>query len=60
MKSTGSSQPHTCGTRGSLGFRTDGRFHRVLPEVAHGQVQAAVTELSAPRYAPALALAKRG
>jgi hypothetical protein len=35
----------------------DGRLHRVLPEAAHAQVQAAVTELSAPRYAPALALA---
>src|SRR5208337_3136918 len=35
----------------------DGRLHRVLPEAAHAQVQAAITELSVPRYAPALALA---
>ena len=35
----------------------DGRLHRVLPEAALAQVQAAITELSVPRYAPALALA---
>jgi hypothetical protein len=34
----------------------DGRLHRVLPEAAHLQVQAAITELSDPRYAPAGAL----
>jgi hypothetical protein len=34
----------------------DGCLHRVLPAVAQAQVGAAFVELSAPRYAPALAL----
>jgi len=35
---------------------TDGRLHRVLPLAAQTQVNAAFTELSVPRYAPALTL----
>jgi hypothetical protein len=35
---------------------TDGRLHRVLPAAVQVQTNAAFTELSAPRYAPALAL----
>lgn len=34
----------------------DGRLYRVLPTAAHAQIVAAFMELSAPRYAPALAL----
>jgi len=34
----------------------DGRLHRVLPVSAQSQVQAAITELSDPRFEPALAL----
>lgn len=34
----------------------DCRLHRVLPEAAQAQVQAAIAELSDPRYAPALAV----
>jgi hypothetical protein len=34
----------------------DGKLHRVLPSAAHVQVQAAITELSDPRFEPALAL----
>jgi hypothetical protein len=34
----------------------DGRLHRVLPAAVQVQINAAFTELSAPRYAPALAL----
>jgi hypothetical protein len=33
----------------------DGRLHRVLPAVAHGQVEAAFRELNQPRFAAALA-----
>jgi len=35
----------------------DGRLHRVMPEATGAQVQATITELSVPCYAPALALA---
>lgn len=34
----------------------DGRLHRVLPEGAQAQIEAAIAELGDPRYAPALAL----
>jgi len=34
----------------------DGRLHRVLPAAAQAQIEAAITELSDPAYAPALPL----
>jgi len=34
----------------------DGRLHRVLPQAAQAQVQAAITELSEPRFQAALTL----
>ncbi len=37
---------------------TDGELRRVLPSIAHTQVTAAIAELSAPRFAPALVLLK--
>jgi hypothetical protein len=37
-------------------FGADGGLYRVLPAAAHAQINAAFVELSAPRYAPALAL----